>query len=112
VHGAQLLLLACLPTTAGEPLLIDVASSLQRAKRHVDVVVGGRYGLGSKDFTPAMAMVSRSALALSSDRCPGFCRKRSSSDSPCGLFVTSVASASGLLLLKQASVVFEQPKLI
>ena len=28
--------------------------SLQRGRRHVDVIVGGRYGLGSKDFTPAM----------------------------------------------------------
>ncbi len=29
-------------------------SVLQRARRGVDVFVGGRYGLGSKDFTPAM----------------------------------------------------------
>ncbi|EFN55341.1 hypothetical protein CHLNCDRAFT_134349 [Chlorella variabilis] len=44
-HGSQ-----------GEPLLLEVASSLQRARRQVECVVGGRYGLGSKDFTPAMAI--------------------------------------------------------
>ena len=44
--------LCCRP--AGEPLLLDVATSLQRKRRHVDVIVGGRYGLASKDFTPAM----------------------------------------------------------
>lgn len=42
--------------SGGEPLLVDVSSSLQRARRNVDVIVGGRYGLGSKDFTPAMAL--------------------------------------------------------
>ncbi len=41
---------------------MEVAASLQRARRHVDVIVGGRYGLGSKDFTPAQAMVSSQAL--------------------------------------------------
>lgn len=71
-------LLAALPTSAkriccldrtkehgsgGEPLLIEVASSLQRGRRPVDVVVGGRYGLGSKDFTPAMAMAVFENLA-------------------------------------------------
>lgn len=39
---------------AAEPLLLDVATTLQRKRRHVDCVVGGRYGLASKDFTPAM----------------------------------------------------------
>ncbi|GAB4824108.1 hypothetical protein N2152v2_011154 [Parachlorella kessleri] len=43
--------------SGGEPLLLDVAASLHRSGRHSDVlVVGGRYGLGSKDFTPAMAL--------------------------------------------------------
>jgi pyruvate-ferredoxin/flavodoxin oxidoreductase len=42
--------------SGGEPLLLDVSSSIQRAKRPIDVLVGGRYGLGSKDFTPAMAV--------------------------------------------------------
>jgi pyruvate-ferredoxin/flavodoxin oxidoreductase len=41
-HGSQ-----------GEPLLLEVAASLQRGRRAVECVVGGRYGLGSKDFTPA-----------------------------------------------------------
>ncbi len=39
---------------AAEPLLLDVATTLQRKRRHVDCIVGGRYGLASKDFTPAM----------------------------------------------------------
>lgn len=42
-HGSQ-----------GEPLLLEVATSLQRGRRVVECVVGGRYGLGSKDFSPAM----------------------------------------------------------
>ena len=38
----------------GEPLYLDVAAAVQDA--HLDVtVVGGRYGLGSKEFTPRMA---------------------------------------------------------
>jgi pyruvate-ferredoxin/flavodoxin oxidoreductase len=42
--------------SGAEPLLLDVATTLQRKRRHVDCVVGGRYGLASKDFTPAMAL--------------------------------------------------------
>ncbi|GAB4822569.1 hypothetical protein N2152v2_009615 [Parachlorella kessleri] len=49
--------------SGGEPLLVEVAASLQRARRHVDVIVGGRYGLGSKDFTPAQAMAVFENLA-------------------------------------------------
>lgn len=53
--GADADLLRCpLPRPAAEPLLLDVATTLQRKRRHVDCVVGGRYGLASKDFTPAM----------------------------------------------------------
>jgi pyruvate-ferredoxin/flavodoxin oxidoreductase len=38
----------------GEPLFIDVCSVFQNA--HDDrIIVGGRYGLGSRDFTPSMA---------------------------------------------------------
>lgn len=47
-------LLCPLPLPAAEPLLLDVATTLQRKRRHVDCIVGGRYGLASKDFTPAM----------------------------------------------------------
>ena len=36
----------------GEPLYLDVQSALQQAGRKDIVVVGGRYGLASKDTTP------------------------------------------------------------
>ncbi len=46
------------PGAAGEPLYQDVVSALweghQNENRTQPVVVGGRYGLGSKEFTPAM----------------------------------------------------------
>lgn len=39
----------------GEPLYLDVCTSLMTQGRSVNMVVaGGRYGLGSKDFTPRM----------------------------------------------------------
>ena len=38
----------------GEPLYLDVVTSLMTQKRHDIFVAGGRYGLGSKDFTPRM----------------------------------------------------------
>ncbi len=41
-------------TSLGEPLFLDVAATLQTAGAPIKVV-GGRYGLGSKEFTPAMA---------------------------------------------------------
>ncbi len=37
----------------GEPLYLDVAATLQQSGRSC-TVIGGRYGLGSKEFTPAM----------------------------------------------------------
>ncbi|MGQ0603218.1 MAG: pyruvate:ferredoxin (flavodoxin) oxidoreductase [Anaerolineales bacterium] len=47
------------PGSAGEPLYQDVATALmegwrQRTQTAMPVVVGGRYGLSSKEFTPAM----------------------------------------------------------
>ena len=43
------------PGSAGEPLFQDVASALMETGR-VDIkIYGGRYGLSSKEFTPAMA---------------------------------------------------------
>ncbi len=42
------------PGAPGEPLLQDVLSTLYEENRHIKVL-GGRYGLGSKEFTPAMA---------------------------------------------------------
>ncbi|MDE6277947.1 MAG: pyruvate:ferredoxin (flavodoxin) oxidoreductase [Muribaculaceae bacterium] len=42
------------PGSQGEPLYQDVATSVLRSVRQIRVV-GGRYGLSSKDFSPAMA---------------------------------------------------------
>eukprot|EP00397_Hematodinium_sp_SG-2012_P000468 GEMP01000468.1.p1 GENE.GEMP01000468.1~~GEMP01000468.1.p1 ORF type:complete len:1091 (+),score=222.63 GEMP01000468.1:84-3356(+) len=40
----------------GEPLYLDVAASIQTSTkhRHIDII-GGRFGLGSKNFSPGMA---------------------------------------------------------
>ncbi|HET7437103.1 MAG TPA: pyruvate:ferredoxin (flavodoxin) oxidoreductase [Thermoanaerobaculia bacterium] len=43
------------PGSVGEPLYLDVVTALREAGREVPVVIGGRYGLSSKEFTPAMA---------------------------------------------------------
>ncbi|HYV67207.1 MAG TPA: pyruvate:ferredoxin (flavodoxin) oxidoreductase, partial [Myxococcales bacterium] len=42
------------PGSLGEPLYLDVAAALREGDRLVDVLIGGRYGLSSKEFTPAM----------------------------------------------------------
>ena len=47
------------PGSSGEPLYLDVLSALEKApsfRQDKPAVVGGRYGLASKDFTPSMAM--------------------------------------------------------
>ncbi len=44
------------PGCSGEPLYLDVVNALSEAGRFGIRVVGGRYGLSSKEFTPAMAM--------------------------------------------------------
>jgi pyruvate-ferredoxin/flavodoxin oxidoreductase len=41
------------PGAVGEPLYLDVVAALAEEGRSVDVI-GGRYGLSSKEFTPAM----------------------------------------------------------
>ena len=41
------------PGAEGEPLYEDVATALYKAKRYVSLI-GGRYGLGSKEFDPSM----------------------------------------------------------
>ena len=58
------------PGALGEPLYQDVVTSLREAQQaHIDrfhheiTVLGGRYGLGSKDFTPAMAKAVFDELA-------------------------------------------------
>lgn len=42
------------PGSQGEPLFLDVATAMQQAGRSA-IVIGGRYGLSSKEFSPAMA---------------------------------------------------------
>ena len=41
------------PGALGEPLYMDVVGALAATGRKVDTVIGGRYGLGSKDTPPA-----------------------------------------------------------
>ena len=47
----------------GEPLYEDVVSALHEEERLPRTVIGGRYGLGSKEFTPAMAYAVFDELA-------------------------------------------------
>jgi pyruvate-ferredoxin/flavodoxin oxidoreductase len=50
-------------TAFGEPLYLDVSTAFK--DRKIDIlVVGGRYGLGSKDFTPTMAKAVLDNLKL------------------------------------------------
>ncbi len=42
------------PGSLGEPLYTDVRAALAEAGRSSIQVIGGRYGLGSKEFTPSM----------------------------------------------------------
>jgi pyruvate-ferredoxin/flavodoxin oxidoreductase len=50
------------PGALGEPLFVEIMASIEEARQSgllpdsfCPTVIGGRYGLGSKDFTPAMA---------------------------------------------------------
>ncbi|MBN8581964.1 MAG: pyruvate:ferredoxin (flavodoxin) oxidoreductase [Anaerolineae bacterium] len=43
------------PGSMGEPLYMDIISALVEGQRSNVKVIGGRYGLSSKEFTPAMA---------------------------------------------------------
>lgn len=42
------------PGSVGDPLYLDVVTALVESKREMPTVVAGRYGLSSKEFTPAM----------------------------------------------------------
>jgi pyruvate-ferredoxin/flavodoxin oxidoreductase len=42
------------PGSTGEPLYLDVITAFAENKREMPVIVGGRYGLSSKEFNPAM----------------------------------------------------------
>ncbi len=41
------------PGSLGEPLYLDVVTALAKTGRKIDTVIGGRYGLGSKDTPPS-----------------------------------------------------------
>ncbi|HXW42171.1 MAG TPA: pyruvate:ferredoxin (flavodoxin) oxidoreductase [Xanthobacteraceae bacterium] len=56
------------PGAAGEPLYLDVVTSLAQAlsggaRAAMPRVIGGRYGISSKDFTPAMVKAAFDELA-------------------------------------------------
>ncbi len=55
------------PGSLGEPLYLDVSAAVGEM-RHPPRVVGGRYGLGSKDFTPAMVKAVFDNLAEASPK--------------------------------------------
>jgi len=50
------------PGTSGEPLYLDVVNALVEANRSGVNVIGGRYGLSSKEFTPAMVKTTLDEL--------------------------------------------------
>jgi len=54
------------PAAVGEPLYEDVVSALIEQDRLPGRVLGGRYGLASKEFTPAMAAAVYAELAATS----------------------------------------------
>ena len=56
------------PGSIGEPLYQDVITSLAEAGKGDKVVIGGRYGLSSKEFTPAMVKGVFEELAKTSPK--------------------------------------------
>ncbi len=60
------------PGALGEPLFEDVVTALAEAACHgrasLPLVIGGRYGLGSKEMTPAMAAAVFTELAAAQPR--------------------------------------------
>jgi pyruvate-ferredoxin/flavodoxin oxidoreductase len=55
------------PGSIGEPLYLDIVASLAETGHNVSVI-GGRYGLSSKEFTPAMAKAVFDELKRSTPR--------------------------------------------
>ncbi len=51
------------PGGTGEPLYLDVVAALAQTDGPSPTVIGGRYGLSSKEFTPAMVMAVFGELA-------------------------------------------------
>ena len=56
------------PGAIGEPLYQDVMTALGESERQGIRVIGGRYGLGSKEFTPAMVRAVFDELALAAPK--------------------------------------------
>jgi len=52
------------PGSVGEPLFQDVVTAVAESERTGVRTIGGRYGLGSKEFTPAMAKAVFDELTL------------------------------------------------
>ena len=52
----------------GEPLLLEVSSMLHSSAHSEIIVIGGRYGLGSKEFTPNMVLSIYENLAKESPK--------------------------------------------
>ena len=51
------------PGSLGEPLYLDVVAALAAMGRKIDTVIGGRYGLGSKDTPPSSIFAVYEELA-------------------------------------------------
>ncbi len=51
------------PGAAGEPMYLDVVTTLAQSGRAMPRVIGGRYGLSSKDFAPSLAKAVFDELA-------------------------------------------------
>ncbi|MFI3170397.1 MAG: pyruvate:ferredoxin (flavodoxin) oxidoreductase [Faecalibacterium sp.] len=51
------------PGSLGEPLYLDIATTLREAGMHDVVLTGGRYGLGSKDTPPSSVFAAFAELA-------------------------------------------------
>jgi len=56
------------PGAAGEPLRLDVLAALAERPGPLPRIIGGRYGLASKEFTPAMAAAVFAELARDTPR--------------------------------------------
>lgn len=57
------------PGAIGEPLFLDVVAALEEKWDNKDVrIIGGRYGLGSKEFSPAMVKAIFDELAKESPK--------------------------------------------
>ncbi len=56
------------PGSGGDPLYLDVLAGLSESGRGGIRAIAGRYGLGSKDFTPAMAKAIYEELAKSAPK--------------------------------------------